>query len=149
MSLSTTEIYADVNYNYQAIVIGGAYSVDKFYRLNRGIHWFPDEQPSPETKDCVESVLVDSGWQVDVVLSHTCPAKYIPTEAFLPGIDQSTVDNSTEKWLDDIENTLKCRHWLCGHWHNDKRIDKMHFLRYSFKIRYLCTVYRGQRIEDA
>ena len=118
---------------YQAIAIGGAYSVDKFYRLMRGIHWFPDEQPTQETKDHVESVLDEGDWNIDIVLSHTCPAKYIPIEAFLPGIDQSLVDDSTEIWLDSIENRLSYRHWLCGHWHIDKRIDKMHFLRYSFE----------------
>lgn len=28
-----------------ALVCGGAYSVDKDYRLRRGWHWWPDEQP--------------------------------------------------------------------------------------------------------
>ena len=39
----------------------------------------------------------DRNWQVDVVFSHTCPLKYEPVEVFLPGIDQSTVDKSTEE----------------------------------------------------
>jgi len=73
-------------------------------------------------------------WKIDTVLSHTCPAKYIPTEAFLPGIDQATVDRSTEIWLDDIEIRLTYNHWLCGHWHIDKHIDKMHFLMNSFEM---------------
>ena len=34
----------------KAIAIGGAYSVDKYYRLARGLHWFPDEQPDEATK---------------------------------------------------------------------------------------------------
>lgn len=33
------------------LVIGGAYSVDKFYRLDRGYGWWPDEQPSQEIKE--------------------------------------------------------------------------------------------------
>jgi 3-oxoacid CoA-transferase subunit A len=45
--------------------------------------------------------------KIDVVFSHTCPAKYIPTECFLSGIDQSRVDNSTEEWLDTIEDKLE------------------------------------------
>lgn len=32
----------------KVIVIGGAYSVDKYYRLARGYWWFEDEQPSEE-----------------------------------------------------------------------------------------------------
>ena len=32
------------------IAIGGAYSVDKYYRLSRGYAWWADEQPSEEIK---------------------------------------------------------------------------------------------------
>ena len=117
----------------RSIVIGGAYSVDKFYRLQRGVAWFEDEQPSPETKVNIEEVLDGEDWQIDTVLTHTCPAKFIPTEAFLKGIDQSTIDRSTEEWLDSIENRLSYKHWLCGHWHIDKRIDRLHFLMNSFE----------------
>ena len=112
----------------KAIAIGGAYSVDKFYRLARGYSWFPDEQPDEETKARVEAKLTAMDWKVDLVLSHTCPTRYVPTEAFLPGLDQSTVDHSTEEWLDTIADRLAYGHWFCGHWHIDIRIDKMHFL---------------------
>ena len=110
----------------KCIVIGGAYSVDKFYRLRNGYNWWPDEQPSPTIKEYVEEQVKNN--KIDVVFSHTCPYKYIPTECFLSGIDQSKVDNSTEKWLDTIEEALEYEAWYLGHWHTDKRIDKMHFL---------------------
>lgn len=112
----------------KSIVIGGAYSVDKYYRLRMGYGWFPDEQPSDEVKKRVEAALKNEDWQIEQVLSHTCPKKYIPVEAFLSGIDQSTVDNSTEEWLDTIEDRLTYSRWLCGHWHIDKNIDKLRFL---------------------
>ena len=80
---------------HQTIVIGGAYSVDKYYRLTRNAQWFEDEQPSAQIKQKVESTLNKVNWKIDIVLSHTCPAKYTPTECFLPMIDQSTVDSST------------------------------------------------------
>ena len=112
----------------KAIAIGGAYSVDKWYRLQRNIHWFPDEQPSVEIKTRVEKKLDDLGWQIDAVLTHTCPYGYIPREAFMSCVDQSTVDNSTELWLDTLEKKLNYKAWYCGHWHIEKRIDKMHFL---------------------
>ena len=41
----------------KAIVIGGAYSVDKWYRLQCDLHWFLDEQPSAEIKNRVEQKL--------------------------------------------------------------------------------------------
>ena len=112
----------------KAIAIGGAYSVDKWYRLQRNIHWFPDEQPSVEIKTRVEKKLDDLCWQIDAVLTHTCPYGYIPREAFMSCVDQSTVDNSTELWLDTLEKKLNYKAWYCGHWHIEKRIDKIHFL---------------------
>lgn len=108
------------------LVIGGAYSVDKYYRLMRDYGWWPDEQPSAEIKVYVEQQI--QGRHFDVILSHTCPFKYEPVEAFLPMIDQKTVDTSTEEWLDRIEETAQYDAWLCGHWHINKRIDKIQFL---------------------
>ena len=124
------EIYTIEGKSYLAI--GGAYSVDKSYRLERNYGWWADEQPSDEIKHFVES-QIDKVKRVDYVLSHTCPFKYEPREAFLNFIDQSTVDDSTERWLDKIEETLEYKLWFCGHWHIDKRIDKMHFLFKSFE----------------
>ena len=124
------EIYTIEGKSYLAI--GGAYSVDKFYRLERNYGWWSDEQPSEEIKRYVES-QIDKVKRVDYVLSHTCPFKYEPREAFLNCIDQSTVDDSTERWLDMIEEKLEYKLWFCGHWHIDKRIDKMHFLFKSFE----------------
>lgn len=116
----------------QCIVIGGAYSVDKFYRLHNGWKWWPDEQPTPAIRTYVEEQIKKN--KIDVVFSHTCPFKYIPTECFLPGIDQSSVDNSTEQWLDTIEDMLDYKAWYMGHWHIDKHIDKMHFLFHGVDV---------------
>ncbi len=113
----------------KTLVIGGAYSVDKFYRLSTGQNWWPDEQPSPTIKAYVEQQVRTQ--PIDIVFSHTCPYRYIPTECFLSGIDQSTVDNSTEQWLDTIEEMLDYQAWYLGHWHINKRIDKMHFLMHE------------------
>lgn len=35
----------------------GAYSVDKYYRLERGWSWFADEQPNEVTKQATETRL--------------------------------------------------------------------------------------------
>ena len=49
-------------------------------------------------------------------------------------IDQSEVDNSTEQWLDNVEDDLDYKAWYCGHWHTNKRIDKMHFLYHDVEV---------------
>jgi len=120
--------------DYQCIVIGGAYSVDKFYRLSRGWRWWPDEQPDGEIKRKVETKLAMMGNRIDIVLSHTCPLKYEPTEAFLPSLDQSTVDKSTEIWLGEVEARLDYRKWYCGHYHTRKSVDKVQFMFADFDV---------------
>lgn len=108
----------------RALVIGGAYSVDKFYRLRNGLPWFPTEQPDEVIKSYVEAQLDKVSWRVDAVLTHTAPLKYEPIWSFLPNIDQSTVDKSTEKWLDSIEDRLTYDRWYFGHYHVDEYYDK-------------------------
>ena len=110
------------------LVLGGAYSVDKYYRLQSGYAWFPEEQPSDEIKEAVDLQLNNINYKIDAVFSHTCPFKYEPIEEFISCIDQSTVDDSTEHWLDEIEDKLEYKAWFCGHWHTNKHVDKMHFL---------------------
>lgn len=117
---------------HKCIAIGGAYSVDKHFRLARGSGWWADEQPNEEIKSFVEEQL--KNYSVDVVFSHTCPFRYEPREMFLPMVDQKTIDDSTEKWLDEIEQNLDYKAWFCGHWHTDKRVDKMHFLYNSWEL---------------
>lgn len=116
----------------KCLVIGGAYSVDKDYRIIMGFKWWADEQPSPSIKAYVNCQVEYN--DVDIVFSHTCPAKYKPTECFLSGIDQESVDDSTEQWLDKIEKRLDYQAWYVGHWHINKRIDKMHFLYHEVEV---------------
>lgn len=108
------------------IVIGGAYSIDKSFRLKMqklgapNYNWFPDEQPSTAIKRHVTSVLKKNKWKIHGVLSHTSPLKYEPTELFLSGIDQRLVDKTTEKWLDKIEDQLDYDIWYFGHFHGGR-----------------------------
>ena len=110
---------------HQCLVIGGAYSVDKHYRLAMGYKWFSDEQPSSEIKAYVQKQLEYLDYKVDVVLTHTTPYNYMPREMFLSGVNQAKVDNSTELWLQEIENKLTYKKWYCGHFHTEKKIDKI------------------------
>ena len=72
-------------------------------------------------------------YKVDYVFTHTAPIKYEPTEWFLSEIDQSTVNNSTEIWLDSIEDKLDYKKWYCGHYHGYKEIDKIQFMFNDFE----------------
>lgn len=117
----------------RTLVIGGAYSVDKWTRLMYGFGWWPDEQPTDAIKADVQRQLEQQNWDVDVVLSHTVPLKYEPTEMFLEGVDQSQVDKSTEQWLDQIESRLTYRKWYAGHYHTEKEMDQLEIMFENIK----------------
>jgi 3-oxoacid CoA-transferase subunit A len=104
----------------KSLVIGGAYSVDKHYRIAMCLNWYKSEQPDARIKTAVEKQIEKQDYRVDLVLSHTCPKKFMPTELFMDGLDQSEIDHSTEEWLDTIEEKLDYKHWLFAHFHADK-----------------------------
>ena len=117
---------------YSILVIGGAYSVDKWYRLARAGYtaaeaetanpkkcgWFKDELLTQEEMEAIDEKVL--GKHYDFVLSHTCPKTWEPTDLFLNGIDQSQVDKSMETWMDTLKNHIDWRVWLFGHFHADR-----------------------------
>lgn len=118
--------------NKKVLVIGGAYSVDKNYRIIYGHPWFKDEQLSKEEMDNILNKY--KGEHIDIVLSHTCPLKYEPTEVFIKGIDQSSVDKGMEKFLDSVDECIYYDKWYCGHYHIEKQIDKLEFMFGRIKV---------------
>ena len=116
----------------RVLVIGGAYSVDKGYRIRNKIPWFSDEQLMDDEMLAILDKV--EGQHFDIVLTHTCPQKYEPTEVFLPGLDQSTVDKSMECYLDTVEESITYDKWYCGHYHTEKQIDKMEFMYRDIKV---------------
>lgn len=106
----------------RVLTIGGAYSVDKQYRLSNGWHWFENEQLNKEEQVSVERDIVAQP-HYDIVLTHTVPIQWEPVECFLPFIDQSTVDKTTESWLSHIEEQITYKKWFAGHYHVDKIVD--------------------------
>ena len=114
------------------LVIGGAYSVDKKYRVSNGLMWFKDELLTSEEMDKIYDKV--KGKHYDIVLSHTCPYKYEPREVFLSWIDQSKVDKSMEHFLDRVEESIDYDKWYCGHFHTEKEIDKLEFLYKGIKL---------------
>lgn len=114
------------------LVIGGAYSVDKQYRLLHGYKWFKDEQLTKEEMNTILDKV--KGKHFDIVLTHTCPYKYEPREVFMQGLDQSKVDKSIEHFLDKIEENINYDKWYCGHYHTEKQVDKLEFMFGRIKI---------------
>lgn len=123
---------------YRTLVIGGAYSVDKDFRLARGGQWFPQEQLSEDEREKIANQIKNKRY--DLVLSHTCPISWEPTDLFLNCIDQSTVDKSTEVWMEKIKDMFKWQIWCFGHFHAD-RIERPHVEMFFNDIEELDTVW--------
>lgn len=126
-----SEVYTILN--KKVLVIGGAFSVNKDLMIERGYKWFKDEQPSELIKKQTLNNLQENNYQVDYILSHTCPYKYLPYEMFYVGVNQDKVDQSTEKFLDLIEELTDYHKWYCGHFHTDKVVDKINFMFEGYK----------------
>lgn len=138
---------------YTVAVIGGAYSVDKWWRLQRAnvqtkmdkdyfnpkkTGWFYNEQLS--TDEMVQAMHELSGAQYDFVFSHTCPYSLMPTDLFLNFIDQSTVDNSMEKWMEELKDKFDWNIWLFAHYHSD-RLERPHVEMYYNDLESLDTIF--------
>ena len=110
------------------LIIGGAYSVDKYYRLAMHWNWFPDEQLSLEEMNEIREKILCHGNQEDIILAHTCPYNQRPVDKFISGVDQSKVDNTMEYFLQEIIEQTEYNMLYCGHWHIDREGKKIHFL---------------------
>lgn len=138
---------------HSALVVGGAYSVDKWYRLARA-GYAPEEAETANPKkcgwfkdECLTAAEMDEisqnvyGKSFDFILSHTCPISWEPTDLFLGCIDQSTVDKSMELWLDELKDNVNWKYYLFGHYHAD-RIERPYveqFYQEYEDIETICT----------
>lgn len=110
---------------YRALICGGAYSIDKYYRLERqaqGLYggWFENEQLSQKERDNIMKIA--AGESYDLILAHTCPWEWEPRDLFLSFIDQNQVDDSMERWLSELIQACQWKVFLCGHFHDDRTL---------------------------
>jgi len=103
--------------NHKFLVLGGALSIDKFFRTP-GLSWWKQEYWSDDEKNAV-SRLLEKENNFDYVLSHTGPSRinkavnnvdiaYIPKKR-----DEVSALNEI------IDGKITCKRWFCGHWHKD------------------------------
>lgn len=146
--------------NFSALVIGGAYSIDKEWRLLRAGYtleeadhadpkvcgWFKDEQLTHnERKAIIENV---AGKHYDFIFTHTTAIGWEPTDLFLSGVDQNKVDKSMEIWLDKLKDVCSWGVWCFGHFHAD-RIERPHVEQFYREYEDIETIWnRWQRYDQ-
>ena len=93
--------------------MGGGYSLDKDYRTP-GVSWWPQEMPSDEEYALCEKTLEENGWQVDYVLTHDAPSRFLDFTALALG-----ESNRLHLFLDKILLKLHYEKWFFGCYHKD------------------------------
>lgn len=114
---------------HRCLYVPGAWSVDGALRRRLGMDFEPEEMLTERERWWVTTWARVSGARgrpVEHVLSHTCPASWLPElgDLLLDGVDQSSVDRTMEDWmdrlLDEVRPTL--RGWWFGHFHGDRDV---------------------------
>ena len=130
-------IYNIGGYNF--LMIPGAYSVDKWYRLRNNFPWNSREQLSAHERNDLELITLewlDMGFDIDFVIGHTFPLKtqHFYHDLFLPNLDQSSVDKTMEIWLNEFanifENVPSFKHYFGGHFHDDRMLNDKYTMLY-------------------
>lgn len=144
---------------YRAAAIGGAYSVDKWWRLMRAgvmdksdpaycnpkkTGWFYNEQLTSEE---MEKISQNLSGHYDFIFTHTCPISWEPTDLFLNSVDQSSVDKTMELWFEELKDKIDWNIWCFAHYHAD-RMERPHVEMYYHDIELLEDVFNRWALYD-
>lgn len=122
------------------LMVPGAYSVDKDYRLSRELPYESEEQLTETEQIQLCKIACDNLDDIDYVCGHTFPMhqqtnlQYL----FMECIDQSTVDKSMEFFLEElmgeVEKGKRFKQYFGGHYHDDKKLDENYCLLMDFVV---------------
>lgn len=117
--------------NNQCLVIGGAYSIDKAYRLRCCPDtWFENEQLSQDEMAKIKESCF--GIECDYVLTHTAPESKVP-HWMLPNMVVNA-DNTMELFFDELKQNIKYKKWYCGHYHIETVVDDVIFMYNDYRL---------------
>ena len=103
------------------LVLGGALSDDKAYRIPHESWWPQEEWSEEEKKACLEKIAACGG-KFDYVLSHTGPSAGIAeTDDFFKNEKylKEVLKDSTVVFNDKVNEMIEYQKWFFGHWHSD------------------------------
>lgn len=101
---------------------GGAFSIDRSWRvLNES--WWEEEIPTDEEFSHGTKTLEKYGYNIDYVLTHTCPLNMLPCLGSYHAAPEERPLQNYFQWVSEqIAPSLK--QWFFGHWHQDKAIGE-------------------------
>lgn len=124
---------------YRSVVLAGAAMAEPGLHMLSGLPVPKNPQLTEWERDRAEDMMCRLSWETDLVLSHTCPESFILPEMQHPLYDQSKLDHSFERWLDNVAGQLDYGMWLFGHFHKDADIESK---------RAMCLMKRIVALED-
>lgn len=98
-------------------VLGGADSHDRQYRTE-GVSWWAEEIPSEQELSHARQTLDALNWEVDYVITHTCPSRQVIASRFQPP------RHAFQDFLDEMACRLTFKQWYFGHFHQDCEFEK-------------------------
>jgi len=102
--------------NLKFLVLGGALSIDKMFRIPN-LSWWEKEYWTEEEKAELFALLEKDN-SFDFVLSHTGPNK-INKKVFAHNgaAYHMKYHDKVAELNEKIDSRISCRQWFCGHWH--------------------------------
>lgn len=117
---------------FSCLGVGGAYSIDKDFRLLMGWKWFETEQLSKEEQEDILMAIDNISNQFDFVFSHTAPFSWLSQLQYLfLKIPNLKADYTMEHFLEKVKNKINYKQWFFGHFHNDKQLKDNAYLLYN------------------
>lgn len=118
------------------LVIGGGYSVDKYYRLQNGRTWIDNEQlDSGEMYDIMETYIKN---QVDIILSHVAPSAWNKHISYLwMSNTWGIIETAMEDWMNSFlwhNKTDKLDRWYFAHNHANINVPPFGTMLYDMVI---------------
>jgi hypothetical protein len=86
-----------------------------------GVDWWPEEIPSEADYENACRNLDRVGWQVDHVITHTCPASQ--RQLFMRERKSDPTEAMLQRFLD---NGLEFNNWHFGHFHLNEQLNKFY-----------------------
>ena len=103
------------------LVLGGALSDDKAYRVPHESWWHQEEWSEEEKESCLKNIKNHNN-SFDYVLSHTGPSAGIAlTDDFFSNEEnlKQLQRDSNVVFNDKIDSMISYKKWFFGHWHSD------------------------------
>lgn len=113
-------------YGKTFFTMGGAYSVDRGWRV-RDASWWEQELPNDEEYCTASETLAMSNYKVDYILSHDAPDSVIMRMGLSPNPRGAELTG----FLEWVFRKVEFRKWFFGHYHSDLMFDDKSYCMYN------------------